>query len=1011
MKAIKNLLLSFVILIRLGAQNSLASYVDPFIGTGGHGHTFPGATVPFGMVQLSPDARVDGSWDGCGGYHFSDSLLFGFSHTHLSGTGCSDYGDIALLPLDGKALKQGSKPSSKVLPDLNKFQVEFSHANEKASAGYYAVKLDNQINCELTATARVGFHRYTFANDYGRLMIKINHRDKTLSSDLKVINNRVIEGYRRSEAWAKDQYIFFRMEFSESFVTENTIGTKIKNSSGEQNIIVPYSILSFPKLNEKKLLVKVSISFVSTDGAKKNMDAELSHWDFERVKSEAVISWEKELSKVVVEGDEEKKKIFYTALYHCMVQPNISNDVDGSYRGRDNLIHQTNGHNYYTVFSLWDTFRGEHPLLSILDRKRTSDFVKTFLLQYQQGGRLPVWELASNETDCMIGYHSVSVINDAISKGIRDFDLNLAFDAMKKSATWQHLGLPALMKKNFIEAEDDHESVSKTLEYAYDDWCIAQTAKLVGRMDDYQYFVRRSQSWKNLFDPNTLHMRPRRNGGWHTPFDPKEVNNYFTEGNSWQYTFFVPHDISGLIYNMGGEESFTKKLNQLFSESSKTTGRDQADITGLIGQYAHGNEPSHHMAYLYNYVGKASQTQELSKRILNEMYKAGPDGLCGNEDCGQMSAWYVLSSIGIYQVCPGSGFYDITLPLFKKTTLNLENGKKFEVEISNPELLKKNDARISSLSINGMNLNWTQLSYEKIQQGGKLMIELTTNPNNFLEKNILEKRPDLVKDYPELTTVPIISADAKSFKDSLKVEITSLEKDKFIIYKIFDIPEGKTNLKQPLELELADNSPQFIFKNYEAPLTISKSQFVIAMIKESGSSLLQTITPYTNYSLGYFHKIPNNWKIEIKSKYNPQYTAGGDEGIIDGLYADENWRKGGWQGYQSQDFEAVIDLKSNREVKEVGANFLQDTRSWILMPKKVEISYETAKGFSKPIVLLNDVKDDDYSVKMKKFFAVLPSGVSTQRIKIKAYNYGKLPKWHQGFGGDAFIFVDELEVK
>ncbi|MFN6038216.1 MAG: GH92 family glycosyl hydrolase [Bacteroidota bacterium] len=993
------------------SQKNLSSYVDPFIGTGGHGHTFPGATVPFGMVQLSPDTRVDGSWDGCSGYHHSDSLLYGFSHTHLSGTGCSDYGDIAILPLDGKALTKTGKAKMSKQKDLNKIYAEFSHKNEKAEAGFYSVLLNNGIKCELTSSTRVGFHQYTFPNDYGRLIIKLDHRDKTLASDIKYLDNKTIEGYRRSEAWAKDQYIFFRIEFSEPYIFEEITKIKSINNNGGESTNVPYSIFSFPNLNQKKLLVKVSVSFVSKEGAKKNLMAEVPHWDFERVKKEASDLWEKELGKILVEGEEEKKKIFYSALYHCMIQPNICNDVDGSYRGRDNKIHQTNGHNYYTVFSLWDTFRGEHPLLTVIDRKRTSDFIKTFLLQYQQGGRLPVWELASNETDCMIGYHSVSVINDAISKGIRDFDLNLAFEAMKKSATWEHLGLPALMKKNFIEAEDEHESVSKTLEYAYDDWCIAQTAKLTGRMDDYQYFMRRSQSWKNLFDPTTMHMRPRRNGGWHTPFDAKEVNNYFTEGNSWQYTFFVPHDISGLINAIGGEEKFITKLDQLFSESSKTTGREQADITGLIGQYAHGNEPSHHMSYLYNYVGKASKTQELTRKILNELYKTDPDGLCGNEDCGQMSAWYVLNAMGIYQVCPGSGFFDITAPIFNKVTLNLENGKKFEIQIQNPELLNKLSSRIASVKVNDFNLNWTQLSYEKIQSGGKMEIELTENPNDFLENNITEKRPDLVHDYPPLTTVPIISSTSKSFKDSLQIEITSLEKDKFIIYKIFDIPEGMNKLKEPLEISVADNSPQFLFKNYTAPFTIHQSQFVLAMTKEIGSPLLQAINPSSNYSLAYFHKIPNNWKIQIMSKYNPQYTAGGDEGIIDGLYGDENWRKGGWQGYQSQDFEAIIDLGAVKEIKEIAANFLQDTRSWIVMPTKVELSYEKGNKFSKPIVVENNLKADDYTVQLKKFKAMLPAGVSTQRIKIKAYNFGKLPKWHQGFGGDAFIFVDELEVK
>ena len=983
------------------AQTNISSYVDPFIGTGGHGHTFPGATVPFGMVQLSPDTRVDGSWDGCGGYHYSDSLIYGFSHTHLSGTGCSDYGDVLFMPANKAAL------------DPKKYASYYSHKNEKASAAYYSVEMNNGIKVELTSSSRCGIHRYRFPKQKtSYVVIDLQHRDKLLESQINIEDSRHVSGMRRSEAWAKNQYIYFYAEFSQPFIVKELRGSAAPKEKVQLlNSAADGVVLSFDTRESSQVTVKVGISFVSVEGAKRNFESEVARNDFEKIYNNSSDIWNKELAKILVEGDEEQKRIFYTALYHCMIQPNICNDVDGFYRGRDNQIHHTESHNYYTVFSLWDTFRGEHPLLTIIDRKRTSDFIKTFLLQYQQGGRLPVWELASNETDCMIGYHSVSVINDAISKGIRDFDLNLAFDAMKKSATWEHLGLPALMKKNFIEAEDDHESVSKTLEYAYDDWCIAQTAKLVGRMDDYQYFMRRSQCWKNLFDPETNHMRPRRNGGWHTPFDPKEVNNYFTEGNSWQYTFFVPHDVSGLIYAMGGNEKFLQKLDRLFSETSGTTGREQADITGLIGQYAHGNEPSHHMSYLYNYAGYPSTTQKLTTSILNNLYKSGPDGLCGNEDCGQMSAWYVMSAMGIYQVCPGSGFFDITLPIFDKITISLENGKQFVVETKHSSLKRTQDSRISSVKVNGLNLNWTQLSYEKIQQGGVMELELTDDSSKYWENNMNEARPDVFKDFPAITTVPVILAESKSFKDSLRVEIKSLEKNKFTIYKIFDIPEGMNKLKAPLELLVADNAPQFQFKNYEGPFNIKKSQFVMAMTKEMGSSLLQTITPGTNYALAYLHKIPNDWNISLNCKYNSQYTAGGTAGIIDGLYGDENWRKGGWQGYQAQDFEAVIDFGSVKEVKEIAVNFLQDTRSWILMPVKVEFSYETGKRFSKPIVVFNDVKDNNYEVILKKFKADLPAGVKTQKIKIKAVNYGKLPKWHQGAGGDAFIFVDELEVK
>lgn len=597
-------------------QGNFSKYVNPYIGTGGHGHTFPGATVPFGMVQLSPDTRIDGSWDGCGGYHYSDSVIYGFSHTHLNGTGISDYGDIMLMPTMGK-------------PSLDKkdYSSSFSHANEKTSAGYYAVMLDDDaINSELTATTRTGFHRYTFIKGgQANIILDLNHRDRLLMGEIRVIDSKTIEVMRRSEAWARDQYIYARIEFSVPMeitaVNNNAFApAKVTDKFFAGSLLA----LSFSKQVKagEQILVKVALSLTGYEGAAKNMQAELPGWDFEAVKANAEKLWDKELCKIEIgETDTDKLAVFYTALYHTMMQPNIAMDVDGMYRGRDNGIHKADGFDYYTVFSLWDTFRAAHPLYTLIDKKRTADFINTFLAQYEQGGRLPVWEFASNETDCMIGYHSVSVMADAMAKGIQGFDYEKAFEAAKHSAMLDHLGLEAYKKNGFISIDDEHESVSKTLEYAYDDWCIAQMAQITGHKDDYQYFMKRSQNWKNLFDPQTGHMRPKRNGGWDKPFDSREVNNNFTEGNSWHYTFFVPQDIQGLIDAFGGPEKFEAKLDEMFAAPSETTGRVQPDVTGLIGQYAQGNEPSHHMAYLYNYVGKPEKTKEKIHFILDNFYK------------------------------------------------------------------------------------------------------------------------------------------------------------------------------------------------------------------------------------------------------------------------------------------------------------------------------------------------------------------------------------------------------
>jgi hypothetical protein len=621
-----------------------------------------------------------------------------------------------------------------------------------------------------------------------------------------------------------------------------------------------------------------------------------------------------------------------------MMQPNIAQDLDGKYRGRDNQIHTAEGFDYYTVFSLWDTFRGAHPLYTLIDKKRTSDYINTFIKQYEQGGRLPVWELASNETDCMIGYHSVSVIADAMAKGITGFDYEKAFEASKASAMRDVLGLDAYKKNGFISMDDEHESVSKTLEYAYDDWCIAQMAKLLKKQEDNQYFMMRSQNWKNIFDWETGFMRPKKNGGWDKPFDPREVNNNFTEGNSWQYSFFVPQDIEGLIQAHGGKDKFEAKLDALFNAESKTTGREQVDVTGLIGQYAHGNEPSHHMAYLYNYVGKPEKTKEKVHYILNNFYKNTPDGLIGNEDCGQMSAWYVLSSMGIYQVTPGVDKFDLTNRIFDKIVIDYGNNKK----------------------VLGLN------------KSGDFKII-----------------PILKKHYPLITPVPIIQAESKAFKDKLIIELKSQNSKDEIYYMTNDATS-----------KLDDR----IFIKYTKPFSIDITTDVFAYV-ENNSQRSNTISAQ-------FFKKPNNYSINIKSKYNPQYHAGGPEGLLDGILGTENWRKGDWQGYQSQDFEAVVDLQEAKDITEISARFLQDQRSWIVMPTKVEYFISEDNVNFTYFGSVNNTLDPKIEENIiLNFTANETKSKNARYVKVIAKNFGKLPEWHQGAGGDAFIFVDEILIK
>lgn len=929
MKKLIVLLFSLFIVLNVAAQG-FSKYVNPFIGTDGHGHTFPGAIVPFGMVQLSPDTRIDGSWDGCSGYHYSDSTIYGFSHTHLNGVGVSDYGDIMLMPMMGKPSLDNKIYSSK-----------FSHEHEKATAGYYYVKLlDDNIDVNLTATKRVGYHQYTF-NKTGQanIILDLNHRDELLEGEVNVIDNKTIQVFRRSNAWAENQYCYARIEFSKplnitKYIADEKDGT-LKNFKGKTLKIA----LSSNVKKGETISVKVALSLTGYDGADKNMNAEGKTWDFAKIRQDAVKLWDKELSKIEIGStDKDKLSTFYTSLYHMFTQPNIANDVDGKYRGRDNKIHVAN-HDYYTVFSLWDTFRAYHPLMTLIDKKRTVDFINTFLLQFEQGKRLPIWELASNETFCMIGYHSVSVIADAMAAGIKGFDYEKAFQASKASANnFNDFGMKAYRDNGFISIDDEHESVSKTVEYAYNDWCIAQMAKMLGHEEDYHVFMKRSQSWKNLFDYESKFIRPKKNGAWFEPFDPKEVNNHFTEGNAWHYTFFVPQDIPGMIKAYGGNEAFEKKLDLMFNEVSKTTGKEQVDVTGLIGQYAQGNEPSHHVAFLYNFVGKPEKANEKVHFILENFYKNTPDGLIGNEDCGQMSAWYVLSSMGLYKVSPGASVWTTVEPFYKNVKIHLEDGKTLE-----------------------FNSRADVENFAKSQYSSSL--------SNF-------------KAVKDIVIVPTITAKHRIFETSEEVVLKTPENK-----KIFFSVNG---------------SP---YKEYTQPFTITETSSIAAYAQDQDEK--------SGMAYAKIYKKPNNYKITLKSKPSPLYYAGGDNGLIDGINGDVNWRKGDWHGYSKDDFEATIDMLNAKEVSKISANFLQDTRAWVVFPTKVEFYISDDNiNFKKVAEKINTIDAKDYNVQTQMIKADFPK-VKGRYVKVVARNFGKLPEWHQGypFDGHAHIFIDEITVE
>ena len=736
----KNLFL-FVLPLHLLAQTNPTQYVDPFVGTDGHGHTFPGATVPFGMVQVSPDTRLSG-WDGCSGYHYSDNRIYGFSHTHLSGTGCSDYGDVMLMPTVGKVQLSNKKYSS-----------AFRKENEKASAGYYSVYLDKpKVKVELTSTIRTGLHQYTFPKtNSAHVILDLTHRDKVREGEIRISGNNEISGYRVSAAWAGKQILYFVIQFSKPFKQSGIAKAGVlKKREKHVNGKWLKAFVQFETEEGEVIHARVGISAVSIEGARKNLEAEQPTYDFEKVKAAADQLWNKELGKIEVESENEgDKRTFYSALYHCMIAPNVYQDVDGKYRGRDLQVHETKDFTYHTVFSLWDTYRALHPLLTIIDRKRTSDFIHTFTTQYQQGGLLPVWELSSNETFCMIGYHALPVITDAYLKGIEGINARQALEAMRNSAesgeknlrrmnvsrtlvVFASLyrykkGMSGYFKNGYIKHSFMSGSVAKTLEFAYDDWCLAQMAKAMDSISVYDTYMKRAANYRNVYDPSTGFMRARTKNGFVKSFDPfKASHTIYCEANAWQYSSYVPQDISGLIKLSGGKERYGLFLDSLFNAPSKLKGTLVQDISGLIGQYAHGNEPSHHAAYLYNYIGQPWKAQAMSRRIMAELYTPKPDGLPGNEDCGQMSAWYVFSALGFYPVCPGSDHYAMGSPLFKKATIHLENGKSFRIETANNS---DKAVYINSAKLNGANYTKSYLLYDDVKNGGTLQLEMSSEPN------------------------------------------------------------------------------------------------------------------------------------------------------------------------------------------------------------------------------------------------------------------------------------------
>lgn len=772
------------ILNPLKAQNEEpVNHVNPFIGTDFFGHTYPGASLPFAMVHLSPDIYNQG-WTYCAGYIYSENSIMGFSHTHWSGVGMVNGGDVLLMPTAGNKLQ--TIPGSLDNPDEG-YRSRFDHSSEIASPGYYSVVLkDENIKAELTATKRAGFHRYTFPrSENSRIIIDLGHQiggnsSKELS-ELKIVDNNRIEG-TKSAGLGK---VYFVAEFSKPFVYYGTFDNDLKTPESGGSIW-PYkngetgknigAFVTFRTSENEEILVKVGISYTGVEGARKNLKSEIPDWDFDKIKNDAHEVWKKELSKILIEGTNDQKEIFYTALYHSFLAQYISQDIDGKYFGSDKQIHDTKGFDFYGSFSCWDTYRSQHPLLTLTAPEHVNDFIKSIVAKTKDYGWLPAQHFLNVYGEAMVGDHLIPIIVDAYLKGYRDYDVKFLYEAMRKKAleepqspvphTAGRSGLKFYLELGYTPVDKVTESVPNTLELAYDDWCIAQLAKELGKKDDYELFMKRAANYKNLWDPATNFMRPKKaDGTWlealngreqeivkegdhsyYKYFDPllvgKRPNRHYTESNAWQYIWSVQHDPQGLINLFGGNKAFTAKLDTFFEMSPNITPPKYVGVVGTIGQYVQGNQPSHHVAYLYDFAGEPWKTQRWAREVTQELYRVGPGGICGNEDMGSLSSWYVLSAMGFYPVTPGNPYYAIGSPILGKATLDLGNGKSFIISTKNNS---KQNKYIQSATLNGKPFSRTWLSQKEITDGGELVFEMGPEPNKKWGSKTEDAPPSMSK--------------------------------------------------------------------------------------------------------------------------------------------------------------------------------------------------------------------------------------------------------------------------
>ncbi len=939
------------------SSGNLIDFVNPFIGTGGHGHTFPGAAYPFGMMQLSPDTRLEG-WDGCSGYHYTDSLIYGFSHTHLSGTGVPDYCDILFMPGTGDVHFNNG------INGKEGYRSAFMKSKESAAPGYYKVFLEKyQIQVELTVGKRTGIHHYQFPSSAGQwVLVDLKHRDPLIAAGFTKYNENELAGYRISKAWADEQHIYFKTRFSK----------KIKEYKFSDDSLK--MVLYFQDNGSKDLFAHVAISAVDASGADKNIKSEFNDFNFNKLVKGTQNIWNEFLSRIQIQDDKNDEKIiFYTALYHNLIHPSLFQDADSRYRGMDMKIHSTTADDHYTVFSLWDTYRSTHPLYQWIYPEFNSKFIRTFLRQYQECGHLPVWELAGNETWCMIGNHAIPVIANAFHHKQFDFDTALAKEAITNSILNGTNSGMKFMKKGFISAKEESESVSKTIENSVD----FAAARSIGCLTGTPYHP---DVYKNLFNPQTGFFQYKLNNSFSKIFNPKEVNHHYTEANAYQYLFGAHHDITGLINlfslttpKISRVENFRRRLDSLFMTESDMSGRLLPDVTGLIGQYAHGNEPSHHMAYLYDYSAPL-QTQQMVQKIKNDFYKNTPDGLIGNEDCGQMSSWYVFSALGFYPVNPFDAHYYLGYPSFEKVSIQIPNQKKITIIAEQ----KSGTNQVSDFKINGK----SQSPRFQVHPGDHLEFvfgQKSIKPIVFNDSTGIRSSDQVIS--------PFVKKGERVFDDSTLVVLSSIQK--YPIVYTFDTSSNKFLLfNDPLIIK---EKTKLFFRHR------------IANHKEE-------------WSFAEFSPKPKGMKLHLQTDFADHYTAGGKDALIDGLIGSDDYKDGLWQGYQGKDMKINLEFENPRYIKHIGIRFIQDQESWILMPEEVEFSCSIDGMDYKNIDLVKTKTSIQTEQKIVEEFFTEPKnadGTKTQckYIWIRAKNPGKLPEWHRGAGGESWLFADEIIVE